>query len=80
MNLVKAKTYGPIYLNETFTPRPHSSLHSRNRLFLKEAQKTSKDLKYKYPGYTINGQVRVRESSGDENIPINNGNDLRNTK
>ena len=28
----------------------------------------------------INGQVRVRKSDGDEFIPINNRNDLKNMK
>ena len=53
----QGKTYGSIYLNESVTPQ--------NCMLLKEAQKASKDLKYKHPGYTINGQARVRKSDGD---------------
>ena len=67
-----SKTYGPIYLNKSLTPQ--------NCLLLKEVQKVSKNQRYKYPGYTINSQVRVRKSDGDEFIPINNRNDLRNIK
>ena len=43
----QAKICCLIYLNKSFTPQ--------NRLLLKGAQKPSKDLKCKYPGYTING-------------------------
>ena len=47
---------------------------------LKEARKASKNLKYSCPGYTINGHVRVKKLDGDEFIPIDNKNDLRNIK
>ena len=38
----------------------NESLTSMNRMLLREARKWSKSLKYEFPGYTGNGQVRVK--------------------
>ena len=38
----------------------NESLTSMNRMFLREARKESKRLKYGFPGYTVNGQVLVK--------------------
>ena len=65
----QGKTYGPIDSNESLTPP--------DRLLLKEARKSSKNLKYKYQGYSVNGQVRVRKLDADELLPINSMSDLR---
>ena len=51
-----------IYLNESLT--------SMNRMLLRETRKESKRLKYEFPGYTVNGQVRVKKSKSSEYIPI----------
>ena len=52
-----------IYMNESLT--------SMNRMLLREARKESKRLKYEFPGYIVNGQVRVKKSKSSEYIPIN---------
>ena len=49
----------------------NESLTSMNRMLLREARKESKRLKYEFPGYTVNGQVRVKKSKSSEYIPIN---------
>ena len=49
----------------------NKSLTSMNRMSLREARKESKRLKYEFPGYTVNGQVRVKKSKSSEYIPIN---------
>ena len=49
-----------------------------NRMLLREARKESKTLKYEFPGYTVNGQVRVKKSKSSEYIPINSKQDLVN--
>ena len=65
------REYSYIYMNESLT--------SMNRMLLREARKESKRLKYEFPGYTVNGQVRVRKSKSSEYIPINSKHDLVNT-
>ena len=52
-----------IYLNKTLT--------SMNRMSLREARKESKRLKYEFPGYTVNSEVRVKKSKSSEYIPVN---------
>ena len=42
-----------IFLNESLTPT--------NRRLLKEAKKASRQHNYKYKGYTVNGEVRVKK-------------------
>ena len=59
-----------IYMNESLT--------SMNRREKPEARKESKRLKYEFPGYTVNGQVRVKKSKSSEYIPINSKHDLVN--
>ena len=62
---------GYIYMNK-------KSLTSMNRMLLREARKESKWLKYKFPGYTVNGQVQVKKSKSSEYILINSKQDLVN--
>ena len=52
-----------IYMNESLT--------SMSRMLLKETRKESKRLKYKFPGCTVNGQLRVKKSKRSEYVPIN---------
>ena len=52
-----------IYMNESLT--------SLNWMLLRKARKESKRLKYEFPGYTVNGQVRVKKSKSSKYIPIN---------
>ena len=59
-----------IYMNESLT--------SMNRMLLREARKESKKFTYEFPGYTVNGQVRVKKSKSSEYIPINSKQDLVN--
>ena len=59
-----------IYMNESLT--------SMNSVLLREAKKESKRLKYEFPGYIVNGQVRVKKSKSSEYIPINSKQDLVN--
>ena len=59
-----------IYMNESLT--------SLNRMLLGEVRKESKSLKYEFPEYTVNGQVRVKTSKGSEYVPINSKQDLVN--
>ena len=54
------------------------SLTSMNRMLLREARKETKKLKCEFPGYTVNGQVRVKKSKRSEKIPINSKRDLVN--
>ena len=56
----------------------NESLTSMNRMLPREARKESKRLKYKFPGYKVNGQVRVKKSKRSEYIPINSKQDLVN--
>ena len=57
-----------IYMNKNLT--------SMNRMLLREARKESKKLKYEFPGYTVNGKVRVKKSKSSEYILINSNQDL----
>ena len=57
-----------IFLNESLT--------GTNRKLLLEAKKLAKGLHYKFPGYTINGQIRVRKSENTYYIAIRNVEDL----
>ena len=59
-----------IYMNKSLT--------SMNRMLLREARKESNRLKYEFPGYPVNGQVRVKKSKSSEYIPINSKHDLAN--
>ena len=59
-----------IYMNESLTPM--------NRMLVREARTESKRLKYEFPGYTVNGQVRMKKSKSKEYIPINSKQDLVN--
>ena len=56
----------------------NKSLTSLNRMLLGDIRKESKSLKYEFPEYTINGQVRVKTSKGSEYVPINCKQDLVN--
>ena len=38
----------------------YESLTSMNSMLMREATKENKRLKYEFPGYTVNGQVRVK--------------------
>ena len=51
-----------IFLNESLTPT--------NRRLLKEAKKASRQHNYKYKGYTVNREVRVKKNSHDDHIAI----------
>ena len=51
-----------IFLNESLTPT--------NRRLLKEAKKASRQHNYKYKGYTVNGEVRVKQNDHDDHIPM----------
>ena len=57
-----------IYMSESLT--------SLKIMLLREARKESRRLKYEFPGYTVNGQVRVKKTKGSEYIPINSKQDL----
>ena len=49
-----------IYINESLT-------HENCKL-LKEAKREANKLKYWYPGYTVNGEIRVRKSANKDHI------------
>ena len=51
-----------IYINENLT--------KENRKLLKEAKREANKLKYRYPGYTVNGEIRVRKSANGDHISI----------
>ena len=51
-----------LFLNESLT--------RTNRTLLKEAKTISKQLNYKFTGYTINGEVRVKRNEKSEHIAI----------
>ena len=51
-----------IYINESLT--------QENRKLLKEAKREANKLKYRYPGYTVNGEIRVRKSANENHISI----------
>ena len=55
-----------------------NSLTPMKRILLRESRKESKRLKYEFPGYTVNGQVRMKKSKSSEYIPINSKQDLAN--
>ena len=59
---------GSLFINESLT-------HT-NRILLKEARSISKQLNYKFAGYTVNGEVRVRKSDHSEHIAILSKKDL----
>ena len=59
---------GPLFINESLT-------HT-NRILLKEARSISKQLNYKFAGYTVNGEVRVKKSDHSEHIAILSKKDL----
>ena len=48
----------------------NESLTHMNRTLLKEAKTISKNLHYKYTGYTFNGEVRVKKSENSGHISI----------
>ena len=48
----------------------NESLTAENRKLLKLARTESKKKNYKYKGYTVNGQVRVKQDDNSEKIPI----------
>ena len=50
---------GPLFINESLT-------HT-NRILLKEARSISKQLSYKFAGYTVNGEVRVTKERFTKN-------------
>ena len=50
-----------------------------NIMLLREARSESKGLKYGFPGYTVNGQVQLKNSKSSEYIPINSKQDLADT-
>lgn len=52
------------------------SLTKTNGDLLKEAKEFAKGLNYKYPGYTVNGEVRVKLSDGSKHIAIRSKSDL----
>ena len=52
-----------IFLNESLTPT--------NRRLLKEAKKASRQHNYKYKGYTVNGEVRVKKMIMMITLPYN---------
>ena len=47
-----------------------------NADLLKKARFAAKDLKYEFPGYTINGEVRVKPTSDSQFIPIHSMGDI----
>ena len=51
-----------IYINESLT--------KENRKLLKEAKRYANKLKHRYPGYTVNGEIRVRKSANRDHISI----------
>ena len=51
-----------IFLNESLTPA--------NTRLLKEAKKGSRQYNYKYKGYTVNQEVRVKNSDHDDHTAI----------
>ena len=51
-----------IFLNESLTPT--------NRRLLTEAKKASRQHNYKYKGYTVNGELRVKKNDHDDHIAI----------
>ena len=59
---------GPLFINKSLT-------HT-NRILLKEARFISKQLNYKFAGYTVNGEVRVKKSDHSEHIAILSKKDL----
>ena len=61
-----------IYLNESLT--------KMNRDLIIKCKKQSKLLNYKYQGYTVKGQVRVKKTDNSEFIPIMCEDDLHKIK
>ena len=59
-----------IYMNKSVT--------SMKRMLLREVRSESKGLKHEFPGYTVNGQVQVKNSKSSEYIPIHRKQDLVN--
>ena len=57
------------YLNESLTPM--------NSYLMKETRKLTKPLKYKYPAYTVKGEVRCKKIDNSKYIKIRNINDLK---
>ena len=58
----------------------NESLTAENRKLLKLARSESKKQNYKYKGYTVNGQVRVKKDDNSEAIPILCTKDLEDIK
>ena len=54
----------------------NESLTSMNKMLLRETTRESERLKYEFPGYTVNGQVRVKKSKSNKYRPINSKQDL----
>ena len=54
----------------------NESLTHMNRTLLKESKTISKNLHYKYTGYTFNGEVRVKKSENSGHISISCKKDL----
>ena len=57
-----------LFINETLT-------HT-NRVLLREARSITKQLNYKYTGYTVNGEVRVKKTESSEHIAMQSKKDL----
>ena len=41
-----------------------------NCKLLKEAKREANKLQYQYPGYTVNGEIKVRKSVNEDHISI----------
>ena len=54
----------------------NESLTLTNRVLLREARSISKQLNYKFTGYTVNGKVRVKKTESSEHIAIESKKDL----
>ena len=51
-----------IYINESLTQENHK--------LLKEAKREANKVKCRCPGYTVNGEIRVRKSANEDHISI----------
>ena len=67
IEIVKLGCY--IYMDENLT--------SMNKMLLGEDRNEGKRLKHEFPGYAVNGQVRVKKSKISEYMPINTKQEIK---
>ena len=68
--IAETEEKGKIYITESLT--------SMNGDLLRQAKERAKQLNYKFYGYTVNGEVRVKKTETSKFIPIRQSSDLEN--